>query len=222
MLASVFDTCIPRDEIRAGELSLDLFAAKLRLVVEGKAPQVYGNPATFFSNTFATDGLKTLIKEVFGRLTDKIVGSPIIRLETSFGGGKTHDEIALWHIATQGRQIESLERFVDDLTIIPDHPVQVAAVDGRDLDPEAGIYHAESGITTYTLWGEIAYQIGGIKVYQLLGIAPWDYPRSLIENPVSSERHRKSLEPMNAVISTTSFTSQLDLYVSLSKAGLFQ
>jgi predicted AAA+ superfamily ATPase len=104
MLSSVFDTCIPRDEIRSGELSLDLFAAKLRLVVEGRAPRVYGDPATFFANTFATDGLKTLIKEVYGRLTGQIGGAPIIRLETSFGGGKTHDEIALWHIAQQGRQ----------------------------------------------------------------------------------------------------------------------
>jgi hypothetical protein len=168
MLSTVFDTCVPRDEIRAGDLSLDLFAAKLRLVVEGRAPQVYGDPATFFSNTFATDGLKTLLKEVFGRLTGRVTGSPIIRLETSFGGGKTHDEIALWHIAKQGRQIEGIGRFVDDLSILPDRPIQAAAIDGRDLDPEAGIYHKESGITTYTLWGEIAYQIGGIEGYQLL------------------------------------------------------
>lgn len=168
MLSSVFDTCIPRGEIFAGDLSLDLFAAKLRLVVEGRAPQAYGDPETFFANTFATDGLQTLIKEVFGRLTGKAVGSPIIRLETSFGGGKTHDEIALWHIARRGRQINGLDRFTDDLSIIPDRPVQAAAIDGRDLDPEAGVYHAESGITTYTLWGEIAYQIGGIEGYQLL------------------------------------------------------
>ncbi|WP_008318655.1 ATP-binding protein [Leptolyngbya sp. PCC 6406] len=168
MLSSIFDTCVPRDEIRTGELSLDLFAAKLRLVVEGRAPLVYGDPSTFFANTFATDGLKTLIKEVFGRLTGQIGGSPIIRLETSFGGGKTHDEIALWHIARRGREIDGLERFVDNLAMIPDRPTQVAAIDGRDLDPEAGIYHPESGITTYTLWGEIAYQLGGIEGYQLL------------------------------------------------------
>lgn len=40
-LPSIFEACIPRDEILSGELSLDLFAAKLRLVVEGTAPQVY-------------------------------------------------------------------------------------------------------------------------------------------------------------------------------------
>lgn len=168
MLSSVFDTCIPRSEILAGDLSLDLFAAKLRLVVEGRAPRVYGDPDTFFANTFATDGLKTLIEEVFGRLMGKMVGSPIIRLETSFGGGKTHDEIALWHIARKGRQIDGLDRFTNDLSVIPTRPVQVAAIDGRDLDPESGVYHAESGITTYTLWAEIAYQIGGIEGYQLL------------------------------------------------------
>ena len=168
MLPSVFDTCNPRPEILAGNLSLDLFAAKLRLVVEGKAPQVYQSPEVFLQNTFATDGLKTLMTEVFGRLTGKVVGSPVIRLETSFGGGKTHDEIALWHVAKKGRSLEGLDRFIDDLSLIPDRPIQVAAIDGKDLDPESGIYHSETGITTYTLWGEIAYQIGGISGYQLI------------------------------------------------------
>jgi len=40
MLPLIFDTCLPRDEILSGDLSLDLFAAKLRLVVEVTAPQV--------------------------------------------------------------------------------------------------------------------------------------------------------------------------------------
>ena len=176
MLPSIFETCIPRDEILSGELSVDLFAAKLRLVVEGKAPTVYQDARSFFANTYATDGIKTLIREVFSRLTGKSSVSPVIRLETSFGGGKTHDEIALWHICKQGREIEGLERFAE-LNLIPDRPVQVAAVDGRDLDPENGIHHA-NGIITKTLWGEIAYQIGGIQGYELLagsdrsGISP--------------------------------------------------
>jgi predicted AAA+ superfamily ATPase len=92
MLPTIFTTCIPRAEISTGELSLDLFAAKLRLVVEGKAPQVYQDANAFFSNTFPTDGIKTLIREVFSRLAGKstdsasspTTGSPVIRLETSF------------------------------------------------------------------------------------------------------------------------------------------
>ncbi|EAZ88906.1 ATP-binding protein [Crocosphaera chwakensis] len=167
MLSSIFETCEPRAEILSGELTVDLFAAKLRLVVERKAPQVYQNSDIFFANTFATDGIKTLLKEVFSRLTGKSAGSPVIRLETSFGGGKTHDEIALWHICQQGRNITGLDRFVS-VELLPTSPVQVAAVDGRDLDPINGIYHEDTGITTYTLWGEFAYQIGGIEGYQLL------------------------------------------------------
>ena len=90
---------------------------------------------------------------------------------------KLSSEIALWHICKQGREIEGLERFAE-FSIIPDRPVQVAAVDGRDLDPENGIYHQDSGITTKTLWGEIAYQVGGVEGYRLLqgsdrsGISP--------------------------------------------------
>ncbi|MEG4121536.1 DUF499 domain-containing protein [Microcoleus sp. N9_B4] len=167
MLPLIFDTCVPRDEILSGDLSLDLFAAKLRLVVEGNAPQVYQDANKFFANTFATDGIKTLIREVLSRLMKQSSGAAVIRLETSFGGGKTHDEIALWHICKQGREIHGLERFTD-ISVIPDRPLQVAAIDGRDLDPEQGVYHSDSGLTTYTLWGEIAYQIGGISGYQLL------------------------------------------------------
>ena len=177
MLRSIFKTCIPRAEIQTGELTETIFAAKIRPVVEGKAPAVYQNATLFFANTFPTDGIKTLIREVFGRLTGKEEGSSVIRLETSFGGGKTHDAIALWQICQQGRNIPELDRFTD-INIIPDYPTQVAAIDGRDLDPINGIYHPDTGITTYTLWGEIAYQIGGIRGYDLLkgsdesGISP--------------------------------------------------
>lgn len=167
MLPSVLDSCTPRGEILSGDLQFDLFAAKLISVVEGKAPQVYQNPDLFFANTFPTDGIKTLIKEIFTRLSGKGSGSPILRLETSFGGGKTHDEIAIWHIAKQGRKIQCLEHFTD-LEIIPTDTIQIAAIDGKDFDPENGIHRDDIGITTYTLWGEIAYQIGGIEGYELL------------------------------------------------------
>ncbi len=168
MLSSIFTTCDPRDEVLGGNLSEDIFAAKLKQVVDGNAPLVYQDPQIFFANTFPTNGLKTLISEVFGRLTGVDTGSPVIRLETSFGGGKTHDEIALWHIAKNGRCISGLDRFINDINIIPDQPIQVAAIACQDLDPVNGVFHEESGIKIHTLWGEIAYQIGGIEGYSLL------------------------------------------------------
>ena len=71
MLPLIFDTCLPREEILSGDLSLDLFAAKLRLVVEGTAPQVDLDANKFFANSFATDGIKTRIREVFSRSISK-------------------------------------------------------------------------------------------------------------------------------------------------------
>lgn len=71
MLPLIFDTCVSRDEILSGDLSLDLFAAKLRLVVEGTAPQVYRGANKLFANTSATDGIKTLILEFFSRSSSK-------------------------------------------------------------------------------------------------------------------------------------------------------
>ena len=64
MLPSIFETCIPREEILAGELSVDLFAAKLRLVVERKAPAVYQDPKSFsLSNKLSS--LQTIFSNSF-------------------------------------------------------------------------------------------------------------------------------------------------------------
>jgi hypothetical protein len=167
LLRSVFETCQPRPELLTGALKEEIFAAKIRPVVEGKAPDVYQDADRFFANTFPTDGLSMLIQEVFGRLSGRGIGSPVIRLETSFGGGKTHDLIALWHICKRGREIAGLDRFAD-LDLLSERGIQIAAIEGHDLDSEAGNFHAETGITTRTLWGEIAYQIGGVRGYELL------------------------------------------------------
>ncbi|MEA5531268.1 DUF499 domain-containing protein [Dolichospermum sp. UHCC 0684] len=74
----------------------------------------------------------------------------------------------MWHIAKKGREIPGLERFVDNINLIPERPIQASAIACQDLDPVNGVYHSDTGITTYTLWGEIAYQIGGVAGYSLL------------------------------------------------------
>ena len=95
----VWEACEPRKEVLSGRMKGDTFAAKLGDVAEGNAPDVYQKPSLFFEHTFPTLGLKTLLDAVLTRLTKAGAGDPLIRLETSFGGGKTHNLIALWHIA---------------------------------------------------------------------------------------------------------------------------
>lgn len=92
-----------------------------------------------------------------GNLTDRNPSAEhaVYRYETSFGGGKTHGLIALWHLA-RGARPDNLDEFVDPGSIPPD--CRAAAVVGDSLDPINGL--TNDGITTYTLWGEIARQLG--------------------------------------------------------------
>src|SRR5574340_997382 len=100
-MQTIFDLCTPRNEVLQGELSEDTFAASLKDVMDGSADPVYGDPQTFFDNTYPTAGLKTLLNDSLGRLISCASGkNAVIRLETAFGGGKTHNLIALYHAAS--------------------------------------------------------------------------------------------------------------------------
>jgi len=163
-MRSIFRTCEPRTEVLSGDLREEIFAARLRDVIEGHADDVYWNPDIFFDNTYPTEGLKLLLDEALGRLSGaKPSNNAIIRLETAFGGGKTHNLIALYHTAS-GFAPHNV--FVDP-DLIPDpKTVRIAGVVGSDLEPTIGLPH--DNVTTYTLWGEIAYQLGGVKAYDLV------------------------------------------------------
>ena len=151
----IFDSCEPRSEVLKGELREEIFAARLRDVLISQADPVYQDPGTFFDNTYPTEGLKLLLDEALGRLTGlKPASNAIIRLETAFGGGKTHNLIALYHAAKGHRPSASL---VDTVLIPTPGSMQVVGVVGSDLQPSTGLAHKD--FRTYTLWGEIVAQL---------------------------------------------------------------
>ena len=77
----IFDLCQPRDEVLQGELREDIFAARLKDVMDGSADPVYGDAKTFFDNTYPTEGLKTLLSDAVGRLVGDAAGkNAIIRI----------------------------------------------------------------------------------------------------------------------------------------------
>ena len=168
-MQTIFDLCTPRDEVLQGELSEDIFAARLQDVMNGKADPVYGDPATFFDNTYPTAGLKTLLADALGRLTGKAAGkNAVIRLETAFGGGKTHNLIALYHVAS-GQAPQSVQSLLGKGVALPKPgQIKIAGVVGSDLDATVGIDHPDDKIKTFTLWGELAYQLGGRAGYALV------------------------------------------------------
>lgn len=168
-MKTIFNLTKPRDEVLQGELSEEMFAARLKDVMDGTADPVYSDPDQFFNNTYPTAGLRTLLREVLGRLTGQMpANNPIIRLETSFGGGKTHNLIALYHAVNGRINASVIQRILDSDWSLPQAgEVDVAGVVGSDLDPSVGIYHPEDNLRTYTLWGELAYQLGGRAGYAL-------------------------------------------------------
>lgn len=159
-MRSIFETCTPRPEVLTGDLRDEMFAAKLKDVLEGTADPVYQDPARFFENTFPTDGLKTLLREVAGRLSGESPSfSPFVRLETSFGGGKTHNLIALFHLARG--TAPGLAESIVPASWRPKSPWKTVGIVGSDMDPSNGVRHPD--VTTRTIWGEIAWQLGGAK-----------------------------------------------------------
>ena len=46
-MKTIFGSCEPRPEVLKGELREEIFAARLRDVIEGKADPIYQDPAIF-------------------------------------------------------------------------------------------------------------------------------------------------------------------------------
>lgn len=152
-------TCAPRSDVLEGGLSDNHFAAQLDQVVRHpEAYPVYGDPNEFFAITFPTAGLRDLLARTFARISGvKLPGVEhgLIRLETSFGGGKTHGLMAVYHLAKGARPL-LIEEFVDPSLLPAD--CQIAAVVADTLDPVNGL--ETGGVRSFTLWGEIGAQLG--------------------------------------------------------------
>ncbi len=182
---SLFDACSPRKDVLEGTLQEEQFAASLATVAHSSedAPPVYRDPAQFFEMTYPTAGLRTLLSNLTGRFLagggyDGQYTSSILCLDTRFGGGKTHDLIASYHLATAPTAIDSLEQHllkgddnladaycdaVDDGLSVDSAVFVGGHVDARNarsdrFDPDAP--------NTRTMWGEIAYQLYGLNGYE--------------------------------------------------------
>ncbi|MGD9971826.1 MAG: ATP-binding protein [Desulfatirhabdiaceae bacterium] len=187
-IPSLFDICIPREDVQKGSITESDFAADLAQVLRGDASEEYRNPARFFANTHPTRGLKDLMWNVCHRLNGSSQqAASIFRLDTNYGGGKTHALIALAHAARGMPGVQNIHEFIDP-DILPKSPIRIAAFDGENADPTNG-RPLGSGIRAFTPWGEIAFALAGPDGYQRIkrsdeeGVAPGaDTIRELFEN----------------------------------------
>lgn len=173
------DVIQPHDDVARGRFALAEFAADLYQVAQGPSGHLasgrdegaseYTDPVAFFERTFLTEGLRRLLTDAVGRVTGQ-AGSPIVDLQTSFGGGKTHSMIALYHLLS-GRPLDRFPQEVQDLvraagaTSLPS--VRRAVLVGTELQPGQESVKPD-GTRVGTLWGELAWQLGGADAFALV------------------------------------------------------
>lgn len=167
MAYHIYETCQPREDVLKGALQEADFAADLAQVLRNEGSLDYRDPQRFFDNSYPTRGLKSLLRNVCLRL----VASPdqigaLFRLDTQFGGGKTHALIALAHAVRAGKDVSGIDEFID-ARLIPAGNVRVAAFDGENADPANG-RRLSDAIRAYTPWGELAFALAGEAGYRLV------------------------------------------------------
>jgi len=169
----------PHPDVASGRYLQAEFAADLAQVVQGKAEAEYGDPREFFRRTYLTEGLVDLLVTGIRRLTGQ-GGDPVVQLQTSFGGGKTHSMLALYHLCGGQigfSQIPGGEALVGRIGAVDDRlEARRAVIVGTAFSPTEPRRYRDC--TTHTLWGDIAYQIGGVEAYRriekadLSGVSP--------------------------------------------------
>ncbi|MFW9904294.1 MAG: hypothetical protein ACFFFH_08190 [Candidatus Thorarchaeota archaeon] len=157
-MLSWYDIVLPHSMILSGHVKENLFVADLGNTIQGLAPKEYSDPQVFFQRTLLTSGLIHLLDTVRTKLCSG-EGSGIIKLQTPFGGGKTHALISIYHYTTKGADIKGyLPKVLDPFE------AKVVTIVGTNLNPLEGRY--EDNICIKTIWGDIAYQLAGLEGYK--------------------------------------------------------
>lgn len=158
----------PHKDVLDGTFKQSEFAADLTQVQLGTAPEEYKNAEKFFQRTYITEGMRFLLDSVAKRISGK-GGDPVIQLQTSFGGGKTHTLLAVYHLAKREVSAEKLNGIppILDRAGVSNLPsAKVAVIDGNNMSPSKA--RKRGNITVNTIWGEIAFQLLGEQGYQIV------------------------------------------------------
>jgi len=163
-----------RDDLKSGELTMSMFAADLYDVTMGRAKPIYQEPEEFFALTYPTFNLRELVKDVLLRLAGKS-DKAIRQLQLTYGGGKTHTLITLYHLVRDPDNLPDLpavKEFIEHADIKP--PKTCVAVIGFDrLDPERGMEvlspKGKTGRFKYP-WTVLAFQLAGKEGLKMLGM----------------------------------------------------
>ncbi len=159
------EVCEPHPDVLAARFVDADFAANLALADRGEGEAHLADPADFFRATYATEGLRRVLVQAVRRLSGE-GGEPVIGLQTNFGGGKTHTLLALHHLASVAggepgpQTLAGLGSIFAEAGVDTLLAVRRAVFVGTDKGP-AEPMHASDGREVRTLWGYIAWRLGG-------------------------------------------------------------
>ncbi|MGH2362576.1 MAG: DUF499 domain-containing protein, partial [bacterium] len=210
-----------RDDLRTGELSLAQFAADLYEVAMDRGPEIYRDPAQFFALTYPTFNIRELAKDVMLRLAGRSEKA-VRQLELTYGGGKTHTLITLYHLTRDPRRLPDLpavEEFVQHIGLRPPK-ARIAVVAFDKLDVEKGMeVPSPTGEVRWLKhpWSVLAYQIAGSEGLRLLHAEGKDAER---ESPPAENLLKDLLErPAREDLATLILIDEVLMYAR-EKAGL--
>jgi predicted AAA+ superfamily ATPase len=118
------------------------------------------------SPTYLTEGLRELLVHAVRRLGGDMNVNPVVNLQTSFGGGKTHSMLALYHLFSGvplGEHPQDLQELLAGYEL-PRNVTRATFV-GNRVSPSK-VHEKPDGTKVRTVWGELAWQLGGREAYE--------------------------------------------------------
>ncbi len=157
----------PHKDIRSGRVNESLFAANLGEAVAGSGPLEYRDAQAFFTKTYLTSGLRELLVDILHTLRGEPGQNPVAHLQTTFGGGKTHAELAIYHLLAHPQEslkVDQVRSLLQEAELEAPPACRLAVLPCSSLNPLGR--KTDDGVTVRTLWGEMAYQLGGKAAFK--------------------------------------------------------
>jgi len=155
----------PHDDVASGRYQQAEFAADLWQVHLGEGSDEYREPVEFFRRTYLTASLKAMLAGALRRLTAGD-GDPVMQLQTNFGGGKTHSMLALYHLfsGVAPAELAGVDAVMSAAGVDRIPRARPVVLVGNKISPGNPTTKPD-GTVVHTLWGELAWQLGGKKAY---------------------------------------------------------
>jgi len=158
----------PHKDVASGRYQQAEFAADLWQVHLGEGTDEYRDPVEFFRRTYLTESLKEMLVNAVQRLSGK-GGDPVVQLQTNFGGGKTHSMMALYHLFSgiSPTGLVGIDAVMQAANTPKLPSVRRVVLVGNKISPGNPVTKSD-GTVVKTLWGELAWQLGGKKAFKRL------------------------------------------------------